>query len=383
MRFNFVSYGFVGATQRIDVGKKSLAGGAEIYLYDLAKFLIKKGHEVKVIQALPESKKFEFDGIEIEGIKVPSFMGLAKRGFAYNFCWPKHVEKNAHVHMHQFFHAFPFGTGKMTGTCHGLDWDYPFIEGVNPLGVMFIRNLREFYAKYSVKHLGKVAANHTGFKKYFEERSPKLAEKIDVIFNYVDLETFNPKVRPKISEKIGKDKKIILFPRNTSFARGPVVAVRAMAEVLKKHPDCILMMLGSGDARQYVDNLAKELGISENIIMLGHKNHFTEMPGYFAAADAVIVPTLTSEGTSMSCLEAMATQKPVVVTPTGGLLDLVEHKKTGLICKKTPESLAENILAYLDDKSFRDRMAKNAHEYAKKNHNIKLWCKRYANFFEI
>lgn len=382
MRFNFVSHGFLGATQRIEVGKKSLAGGAEIYLYDLAQFLIKKGHEVKVIQTLPEAKKFEFDGIEIQGIKIPSVLGQARRGFTFNLCWPKWLDENAHVHLHQYFHAFPHGNGKMTGTCHGLDWDYPFIEGVNPLGVLFIRNLREFYGKYSVKHLQKVAANHTGFKEYFAEKSPNLAKKIEVIFNYVDLDLFNPKVKPRISEKV-PGKKIILFPRNTSFARGPVVAVRAMAEVLKKHSDCVLMMLGSGDAKEYVKTLAEKLGISENIIMLGHKNHFTEMPGYFAAADVVIVPTLTSEGTSLACLEAMACEKPVVVTPTGGLSDIVKHGKNGLMCEPAPESLAKNICRYLEDAKFSKKMAGNGLRHVKKNHNYKDWCKKYAEFFGI
>ena len=81
--------------------------------------------------------------------------------------------------------------------------------------------------------------------------------------------------------------------------------------------------------------------------MLGAMNHDEIIP-YYSAADFSILPSLM-EATSISGLEAMASSLPLVGTRVGGIPDLIEEGKNGLLCRPADEEdLAEKIGALLE-----------------------------------
>lgn len=130
-------------------------------------------------------------------------------------------------------------------------------------------------------------------------------------------------------------------------------------------------------------DFVRKNNLRDNIKFIGHTDHFKDMPGLFAASDIVIIPSVSTEGTSLSCLEAMATQKPVIVTNVGGLPDIVIDRFNGLMAKPTPESLAKKLAVYLEDEQLMHKMALRGYEWVRKRHNYKLWCKRYRDALQI
>ena len=387
MKFNIVAHSFIGkSTGYYNTKKDCLMGGGEVYLYDFAKFLINEGHDITVIQAGDKNEEIIFDGIKVRRfrplMRLKGAKGIIERYGFFNLGWKRHLDKDVdRIHLHDFLHGFPFGNQNITSTCHGITWDNPYFVKWDKQGIqlrlyrLFIRKI----AKYSIKHSKKIIANDSFLLRFVQSEIPQYRDKINVIFNYVNTEIFKPENKPKDIPGIKKSSKIIFYPRNFGYGRGAVNSVNAMKIVAKKHPEAVLVMVGEGPEKEYCINFVKKNKLTDNVNFIGHVDHFKDMPGLFAASTIAIIPSVSTEGTSLSCLEAMATKKPVIVTNVGGLIDIVIDEFNGLICKPNPESMAMQINKYLDNPELMDKMAKVGHDWVVKRHNYKLWCKKYKD----
>jgi glycosyltransferase involved in cell wall biosynthesis len=374
MKFNIVSQNFVGSTKEFAV--ENLIGGQEIYLLDLAKFLIKEGNDVTVIQSGDSKEELEF-----EGIKIKKVAGSAP----FRMRWKSALDRDADkIHLHDFELAFPNGKDNMTATCHGVTWDCPAsLKHKNMLYWSVHNFYHRFMASQGIKKLEKIASVDSFLLRYVQSKMPENADKIKVILSYVRTESFNPNVSGKEVKAEYGSRPIVLFPRNLSFVRGPMLMVKAVEEVKKQFPDVALLVMGNGPMRGEVEKYVRGHGLEGNVIFVGHKDHFKDMPAYYSAADAVVVPSLCREGCSLACLEAMAVQKPVVATNVGGLPDIITDSENGLLSETNSTDLAENIAHILSDKEDAKRLARNGYDWVWKNHTYEKWCLEYKEFFNL
>ncbi len=350
-----------------------MIGGQEIYLYDLADFLIKKGHEVTVIQSGNKDETVYLNGIKIKKIKTTSRI-------LFNLLWKTKIDKNADkIHLHDFEDSFYSGNRKMTATCHGITWDCP----TTSLYWLIHNILHKKMAKTAIKKLNKIASVDSFLLRFVQSEMPNFRDKIKVINSYVNTKIFNPKVKGTEIKKQYNNNPIILFPRNMSFVRGTAIILEAMKIVIKEIPNAVLLMTGTGPLKDYAINFIKENKLEKNIFLLGHKDHFKDMPLLYAASDIVVVPSLCREGCSLSALEALAMRKPLIVTNIGGLIDIVINEENGLISDTTHADLAKKIIFLLNNKPEANRLAKNGYKDIKRRFEYKVWCKNYADFFEL
>jgi glycosyltransferase involved in cell wall biosynthesis len=103
---------------------------------------------------------------------------------------------------------------------------------------------------------------------------------------------------------------------------------------------------------------------------------FDEMPGAYQHANLVVIPTIFSEGTSLSCLEAMSCGVPVVATNVGGLNDLIVDGFNGRLVQPTVESLVTALSELLHSEEQRERLGRQARETAKA-YDLSLWRQRW------
>lgn len=103
--------------------------------------------------------------------------------------------------------------------------------------------------------------------------------------------------------------------------------LEAVARLAERIPRLVLILLGEGRERANLENQAKELGIRKNIIFTGFKK---DIRPWIQACDLVVNPSLT-EGMPNIVLEAMALGTPLVATPVGGVPDLIQNGKSGLL----------------------------------------------------
>jgi glycosyltransferase involved in cell wall biosynthesis len=109
------------------------------------------------------------------------------------------------------------------------------------------------------------------------------------------------------------------------------------AALLGAHPTLRFQIAGDGPRREELERLAAALGLSGRVEFLGHRE---DIPALLAAADVFVLPS-RSEAFPNSVIEAMAAGLPVIACAVGGLLDLVDNGRTGvLVPPANPDALA-------------------------------------------
>jgi glycosyltransferase involved in cell wall biosynthesis len=103
----------------------------------------------------------------------------------------------------------------------------------------------------------------------------------------------------------------------------PELAVEALAQV----PDAELQLVGDGPLRAEVEAHARRLGVEARVHVLGHRD---DIPALLGRASCLLLPS-DYEGWPFVVMEAMAAGVPVIASSVGGIPELVEHGRTGLL----------------------------------------------------
>lgn len=164
-------------------------------------------------------------------------------------------------------------------------------------------------------------------------------EKVTVLRNGVDLETFRP-----------------LPDRNATRAalgfHGPTLLSVGLLIERKRHhltiaaltrlPGHRLVIAGDGPERSALASLAARLGVADRVRLIGPVPH-AELPRYYGAADVMVLAS-AREGWANVLLESMACGTPVVATPAWGSREAVAAPEAGMVIDEaSPEALAAGI----------------------------------------
>jgi glycosyltransferase involved in cell wall biosynthesis len=98
--------------------------------------------------------------------------------------------------------------------------------------------------------------------------------------------------------------------------------VSAMSEVCRREPEALLLIAGKGALYDELEARIRSLGLENNVQMLGFVPE-DDLPVAYRAADLSIVPTVALEGFGLIAIESLAAGTPVLVTPVGGLPEVV------------------------------------------------------------
>ena len=124
--------------------------------------------------------------------------------------------------------------------------------------------------------------------------------------------------------------------------KGHLVLLRALAQARSRVPGLELEVAGRGPLEPALRELARELGIEDAVRFLGF---VSPVQAALEQAAVVVVPSL-GEGFGMVALEAMERARPVIASAVGGLPEIVEDGKTGIVVEPgDADALAEAIVA--------------------------------------
>ena len=165
------------------------------------------------------------------------------------------------------------------------------------------------------------------------EESFRKTGKAVKIYNGVDTDEFSPGVDgAPFRERYGIGKDVFLFGLVGTIEprKGTMQFVRAAEELIREHPDCGFLLVGSG-LPEYEDELKRFLderpGLRERTFLTGR---IKEVPEAMAAMDVLVMPS-SWEGFPRAVIEAMSSGRPVLATAVGEVPWIVDDGETGFI----------------------------------------------------
>lgn len=172
----------------------------------------------------------------------------------------------------------------------------------------------------------------------------------------------------------------LLYTGRLSVEKGLSVLFESLKLLGDAGRDYELTLVGDGVDRDRLEALARELGIDRYLVFAGYRSQ-EEVGEYLRRSDIFILPSF-AEGVPVSLMEAMATGIPVVATNVGGVAELVESERTGLLVPPADSgALAQAIARYQDDHELRRRVASHGRERVIQQYNVEIEGQKLLDFF--
>lgn len=149
--------------------------------------------------------------------------------------------------------------------------------------------------------------------------------------------------------------------------KGHVFLVKAFFEVIKKHPNAQLVLVGEGRLKEELVNLVKEENLIDKVTFLGQRH---DLENIYPVFDVFCFPSLR-ESFGFSVLEAFASGLPVIASNIGELRFLIEEGKTGFLCQPAkPTEIASKINYLIENREILAQMSNQAKKISSKDFSL-------------
>lgn len=355
-------------------GTNYYSGGAERYLLDLQETLEEMKINMDVYQdaKIPFFRKYKnlnVIGLPMNGKENDwSDEFLEKRNNNYIYT----VKPYNQLHVYSAFQeCYPKALSPSIGISHGVSWDNEANCWTGGLNFEIEKNIMIVGADAC----DKLVSVDTNTCNWFQTIDYNLgAHKFSLVSNYVDTDEFYP--RKDYDKK--RDKIVITYPRRLYGARGLYVMLDITDKLVKKHDNIEIHFVGKGFKKD-MDAVMKKVKKYPGKVFCYSKNP-SDMYEVYRNTDISVIPTMFSEGTSLSCLEAMASGNMVIATRIGGLTDLVVNKYNGYLVEPNKESLFDAIDDAIINYEKTIQMKRNARNMAL-TFNKKEWKNKWKKIF--
>jgi N-acetyl-alpha-D-glucosaminyl L-malate synthase BshA len=222
----------------------------------------------------------------------------------------------------------------------------------------------------------------TAVSHYLRERTVEefnIQRSIQVIPNFVDTERYTIDEETCTKDHFAPGgEKILMHASNFRPVKRVGDAVRIFSRVREEIP-AKLLLIGEGPERLFVQQLVKELRLSDDVLFLGEQDYLEKLLG---CADLFLLPS-EQESFGLAALEAHACGVPVVATSTGGLPEVVVEGETGyLLPVGEIELMSRKALTLLTQSGLLSSFRQKARELAVRKFDSKLLIPRYEAFYE-
>jgi L-malate glycosyltransferase len=164
-----------------------------------------------------------------------------------------------------------------------------------------------------------VANSSAAVDRLIEEGLPDW--KVAPIANGLDMERYDASARTLPARRV------ITTVANLRPGKGHDVLLKAAARVIRRMPDVTFQIVGDGPQREELERLAARLRISTQVQFLGYRD---DVPYVLRESDVFAFPSFM-EASPNAILEAMAASLPIVATRVGGIPEVIEHERSGLL----------------------------------------------------
>jgi len=197
----------------------------------------------------------------------------------------------------------------------------------------------------------------------------------DSSFANVDGEHF------RMSHDIPLTQPMLLFVGRVAHEKNIGFLLEMHVELIKNHPDALLVITGEGPAEESIKQSIEKLGISNKVRMIGYLDRGHELIACYKAAD-IFVFASKSETQGLVLLEAMAQGTAVVAIAELGTKSILIEGEGVLIAKDDINDFADKVSALLSDAPKRQMIGEKGRQYAQEKWGAGVLAKKVAKFYK-
>ena len=159
---------------------------------------------------------------------------------------------------------------------------------------------------------------------------------------------------------------------------GHKITIEAIGILKNNYPNIKLLIAGDGVYRDFLVKSAEEYGVSNNVIFCGNMDN----PYIILELADVYVHMALNESLGLVIIEAMMAKKLIVAADAGGIPEIIQNNKTGILIEPTVSILANKLSEILQDKAQCCILAENAYKYASENLNWMKISEQYLSLYK-
>ncbi|HHT9159045.1 MAG TPA: glycosyltransferase family 4 protein [Candidatus Brocadiaceae bacterium] len=251
----------------------------------------------------------------------------------------------------------------------GIEEKKLFTKDIAPIQKFTAKMIRKFCLR-NTDHVVAVSNNLKSF--LLGNHLINRREKITVLPNAADVAAFNKQfdVQSIKASLLLEDKFIVAYTGTLQVWYAIEDLISAFPQILKEIPNACLLIIGTGQARKALEDLAYNLGVSNRVRFMGYVRH-EKIPEILSIVDVVVAPYkevgIPFFNSPIKIFEYLSAGKAIVATKIGQITEILEDQHTALLV--TPsciEELANAIIRLAHDEQLRNYLAKNARMEAQK-----------------
>jgi glycogen(starch) synthase len=367
-------------------------GGISTYTFQHAHGLKELGHEVEVIAlAAPGDLRLNIpavnqDGVIVNRVAIETLSGFAMIKAATPF---SHYVLGAIFALSKKFHEIherkPFDVAESPehlaeGLCPALLKSVPMVLRLHTPQSKFIaerfHNLSPSFDQQFVAMIERIAMLNASaitspsldMARYVSNDLGIELEQIHIIKNPVDEKRFCPEGLRALS---GDDRLNVLSIGRLEPRKGIQYLIDAVPMIVQQVPQARFVIIGadtqnaSGQKSMLAELTAKlsRLGFRDFVTFIPHVN-LDDLPAYYRSADVFVIASLY-DNAPMSCLEAMASGRAIVVTDAGGTKEYAIDGEAGVVIPSADSAaIAAALISLLKNGELRAKLGRNAREIA-------------------
>lgn len=346
-------------------------GGGERYTAEFCALLRDLGYAVDIFQSVVPGKVLDRDwnGFRVRGLSDGIREEVRCQEWLTGICdaFTRIATNGAYDHAVYLVPEYASGTLRDDAivVCHGIWFD----DG-RAFSPEWMRNLHNMTR---ARHFVSVDTNSISVLRTMVNH--EAASRMEYVPNFVDTTQFFP--RESSGEDVSTRPLRILIPRRACPQRGNRLFLPFLTR-LDAHASERVEVRWVGSTHDLEAALVRKV-----CSRFDHASFavvpFQGMVEQYQWADVVVIPTVASEGTSLACLEAMACGKVVIATNVGGLPDLIQHERNGLLVQPTAKGLAEAVLDVLDGRVNTTALRSAASASAHQQFSLAQWRNRWTD----
>lgn len=345
-------------------GKKLSIGGIETYIYNIINLAEELNISVRVFQKSNEEFKTNYHSAMVYGIKYQK-----KDIFNELYSWAIHRRTDGDCYVNLIASDLIIPNRKVPNSIviqHGIAFD-----GMDHKKFLISFLNRCFYSYRRINRIQNVdivVCVDNNYICWYRTQTPKRDVKLIPIMNFTRIPEFTCRKEKKENEVIR-----IVFARRFVKVRGTRLFAPVAKRLLDKYKQIEIAFAGEGPEELYLKNMF----IDEGRISFS-KFITKDSLAFHQQFDIAVVPTIFSEGTSLSLLEAMAAGCAVVCTNVGGMTNIILDGYNGLMTRPDPNELYEALSRMIEDKDLRQNLSKHAIETVSASFSLEKWKSKWT-----